>query len=485
MSNSKKIAVVAVAAAIAVPASAWWMGRTIEATYDEQYRQIAELPYLNIVSRDYQRGLFSATEQVTLELSEEWVRGLLLAQDNVDPDLLDEAAAVRFTLKTHVKHGPLPGWSTFGAGEADVTLVLDESLRERATELFGNKSPLSAHVKFRFDGGGVASMTSPAFEYAKTDDASGEASSVSWGGAHMILEFSRDMAEYTMQFDLPRLELKAGNGHVLFSDLSMAGDQHRPFDDENMFYVGNVKLSLGHLRVAGMESEDDFGDVVTSEPLEIARVVYDIAMPMRGDYVDLSAKFAADQFQVGEQDYGPVHYDFSLNRLHARTVAKLYRTLMESYYDPELQAAAAYDPSVLFAPMTEPAVSLLAYNPELSLDRISFNSAHGTASLSARARFDNLQPEEVGNPFALMFKLDASGELSLPLGLIGDIQKNAAGSEEEAAEMTMMFEQQLEQFVQQGYVQRDGDRLSTRIAFKGGELTVNDKPFNPLALGVQ
>lgn len=476
MSHSVKIAAVAVAAAIAVPASAWWMGRTIESAYEEQYRQVAELPYLKVVERRYERGLFSATDTVTLELDKSWLKDMLSDEAAAG---LSNARDLRFTLRTDISHGPLPGWTTFGAGEADVHLVLDDDTRQKVAKLFGDKPPVSAHVKFNFDGGGVASMTSPAFEFTEPDSAGAE--TVSWGGAHLILDFTANLGRYTMQFDLPRLEVRAPNGKLLFSDLSVSGEQYRPFDDNELFYAGTMRLTLDELHIQGL-ARGSF-DPEANDSFTMGNLVYDIDMPMQGDFLDISARLGAQDFRVGAQNYGPVHYDVSLLRLHGRTVAGIYRDLMENYYDPSRQQAFANNPALLFEPLAEPMLSLLQHNPELRLDRLSFNSPHGTASLSARARFNDLKPEDVNNPFALMFKLDASGAISLPFDLLDQMQRMNAETNEEALLMSMNLSQQVDSLVGQGYVQREGKQLSSRIAFKDGQLTVNDQPFNPMALG--
>jgi uncharacterized protein YdgA (DUF945 family) len=43
--------------------------------------------------------------------------------------------------------------------------------------------------------------------------------------------------------------------------------------------------------------------------------------PIEGELLDLVAKMGVDRVLIGDQNYGPVHYDFSLWHLHARTGA--------------------------------------------------------------------------------------------------------------------------------------------------------------------
>ena len=64
------VAAAAVAAVIAAgyPAASWYLGQQIEATHAEIDAKIAAIPYLKLVRHDYQRGLFSADETITIEI---------------------------------------------------------------------------------------------------------------------------------------------------------------------------------------------------------------------------------------------------------------------------------------------------------------------------------------------------------------------------------------------------------------------------------
>src|SRR5690606_2329995 len=113
---------------------------------------------------------------------------------------------------------------------------------------------------------------------------------------------------------------------------------------------------------------------------------------------------------------------------------------------------------------------------------------HGNARIAARAKFDDLRPEDVGNPFALLFKLDAYGEFSLPLALVEELQLSALRTDPDLPDALVQqrkrqFDAQLDALIGQGYVVREEGLLRSRIAFKAGELKVNDLPFNPMTMG--
>lgn len=478
---SKKTGLVIVAAAViaAFPASSWWLGKMIESAHEEQYRQVANLPYLKVASRDYQRGIYSASETVTLELSREWLQAMTAQGADVEP--LDiPAEALQLTIKTDIAHGPLPHFKNVAAGVADSRLIFSDQVRAEIARILGDKELIEIQTTYGFGGGGVARMASPAFTVELPPDAAGAAGQLAWAGMSASVDFARGMGSYTLTADMPRLELSQGDGKMLLAGMRLGADQKRLFEDEPMFYVGTMKMGIDSMSVTPFANDE-----AQTGPVLFERVSYDVDIPARGDFIDVVVKIGADTLKVGDQSFGPAHYDISLRNIHARTAAALYAKLMALYGDAAIQAAAAEDPSVLFEPLAEPALALLGHNPELALDRLSFSTPHGDAQVAARARFDGLTPEETSNPFVMIQKLDASGELSLPEALLAELQANDADSEVDAQMMAEMFSQQVEALATQGFLKREAGILNTRFAFKGGELTVNGLPFNPTDMGGQ
>jgi uncharacterized protein YdgA (DUF945 family) len=76
-----------------------------------------------------------------------------------------------------------------------------------------------------------------------------------------------------------------------------------------------------------------------------------------------------------------------------------------------------------------------------------------------------------------------TADLSVPQGLLQAFVNGQAEDAAQAAFAASQLEAQLGQLEAQGYLQRSEDIVRTRAAFRQGQLTVNGKPFNPLALG--
>jgi uncharacterized protein YdgA (DUF945 family) len=470
---------VAVAVALAYPATAWLLGKQVEAVLDDSYSLLAEHPYAKVVKRDYQRGVFGATEVVTIELFGDMMKSLVKAQEGAGApgsptEAVGEMKPMQLTFRSEIRHGPVPGFA-LGAAAVDTELVLDGELKKNLSKLLGDKKPLLTHTVLGFTGGGVSTVTSPAF--STSFQGKGEDLNLAWDGLSITVDFARNLKSYTIRADAPKLEVRDNKGaQVVVSGLHLQGKQKLIFDDEPMLYSGDMRFAIGELSAVSGRQEGD--------PVLFKQIAYEIDVPVKGDFIDIAAKLGAEVVQVGKQAYGPAHYEVSFNHLHARTMAKLYRAWLKLYSDPAFFSASAEDgsPAKLLAPLGEPALELLRNNPEIRLDRVSFNSKHGEARVAAVAKLKDAKPEDFSNPLMLLAKLEAGADISLPEGLIGEMAGAGPGAAENAARGAML-QQQIAGFAEQGYIRREGGAIKSKIDFANGQLTVNGKPFNPMTMG--
>jgi uncharacterized protein YdgA (DUF945 family) len=455
--------------ALAYPASAWFLGSRVEATLDEQYRSLGEQPYVKLVSRDFQRGLFSSTETATIELvgladlNPAKAEAGALAETSSTPP----ATPIQITIRTSIQHGPLPGFSTLASAVADSELVLTAEQQQQLSALIGDKKPVQIHTVFSLFGGGTSTLSSPAFAFDLPKKADGKSAHASWNGLQMTVDFSSHMKRYTMKAEAPGFEIKDDSGGLAqVTGLHITAEQERLFDDVPGFYSGSTKMTLDQLSF--VDGKENVPESIAKQPLLLKQLSYDAAIPVSGEFIDLIGKIGVETAQFEAQNYGPAHYDFSLRHLHARSTAELYKALMKWYADPtRLAAKEPGSPLKGMEALREPALALLKYSPEFHIDRISFKSPHGEANVSASAKLGALQPEELANPFMMIGKLDVNADLSLPEELIKDTLRP----------------EQISAFVEQGYIVREGTLLHSKVTFTNGQVAVNGKPFNPMAMG--
>ncbi len=492
----KVIGIVVALLLLAYPAATWWTGKQVEAHMAEQYKLVEQVPFVKIVKRDFQRGFSSSTETVTFEVFGEMFRSLEKLQNDAAAGADAPAPGapapkpLQFTVRSQIKHGPFAG-GKFAAAVAESELVFDDKTKQELAKVFGDKKPLTTRTVFNFGGGGSAVVESPAIAHTFEGN---DAGTLTWGGIKADMEFSRGMHSYTMRGAAPKLEVKDNKGvHMVMSDIQFSGDQKRVFEDEPMLYGGTQNFKIAQIEFSGMPApsggmdagQDAAADAAPkppAKPVLIKNVTYDISVPVAAEFLDIVAKMGAASVLVDKQDYGPVHYDLSFKHLHARTAAKLYRSMMKMYSDPAAMTQNP-DPTRMLAPLAEPAMELLKHNPEFMIDRISFKSPQGEARVSGHVKLKDAKPEDLANPMMMLAKLDAGADLELPEAMLAEMGAAKAQSEEEKQMQRQMFAAQLEGLTGEGYVTREGGLLKAKVAFTNGQLTVNGKPFNPMALG--
>lgn len=477
------VAAAAVAAVLAAgyPASSWYLGKQIEATHAEIDAKIAAIPYLKLVRHDYQRRLFGADEVITVEIPAAMFRmpagqekPAETSETQPETKAPPTLPPLRVTLKTSIQHGPLPGFKTFAAGSANSVIEFEGALQQKVAEAFGGRPALDIRTLYDFQGGGQGTLKSPPFKIIVPGQTQSSQAILSGDGLEMVVDFTRHIEQYSTRGSAPRFELVEPSGaRLAMTGLRMESNQKRMFADDPLLYSGSQQVSLAEISIdPGQENGQKIG---------LKELKYDVQVPASGDFIDVIARMGAGTVQIGEQNYGPASYDFSLKHLHARKLMTLNRSLMELYTKPEMLQDQAQLLQAL-APMKDQLVALLLDSPELSFDRISFRMPEGEAKVGASVRLVDAKAEDFSNPMLLPAKIDAAADIALPAKLVATLASGKAESEEEAQLSKEMAEQTIATLVQQGYATLDGGLLKTRITFKAGQLLVNDKPFNPMAM---
>jgi uncharacterized protein YdgA (DUF945 family) len=190
LSTMKKIVVVLLAIALllgaAYAAGAWYLGGRVEEAVAEPQKRFESMPYIKIVRRDFQRGLFSSEETVTYELFGDFFRAIEQMQKNQGgvprPDAAPPAAVPKSLVLigvSHIRHGPLPDGKTIAAAIIDTEFEVEDRLKPALKRVLGDKKVITAHTVIALDGNGESMVSSPAFVYAAQDAPADE---FNWGG---------------------------------------------------------------------------------------------------------------------------------------------------------------------------------------------------------------------------------------------------------------------------------------------------------------
>jgi uncharacterized protein YdgA (DUF945 family) len=471
-------AVLAVVAA-GYSASSWYLGKQIEAAHGRIDTEIAALPYLKLIQHEYERGVFSASESITIEIPAAFFDMPSRSRTSqADPG--SALPPLRVMLKSAIQHGPIPGFSTFAAGSATTVIEFEEAIQKKVLEAFGGKPAAEIRTLYDFGGNGVARLTSPAFKIALPGKTQDQPVTLSGDGLELSVTFAQGMTQYSMQGSAPRFELAVTDAtdgpRLTATGLRLEGQEQRLFPDEPQLYVGSQRFSL-----AGLEF--DPGRNEEGVKIALKDIQYDVQTPASGEFIDLTARIGAAGLLIDTQEYGPAAYDFSLKHLHARTLAALNRDLITLYAKPEILQDQGQMLRA-FAPILNKANALLRDGLIVSIDRIAFRMPEGEAKLNATVRLVDAKAEDFASPWLLIGKIDATSELALPTSLITTLAQ-AGQDEEDAERRKQTAEQAIATLVEQDYATIDNGIFKSRVTFKEGQLQVNDKPFNPLSMALQ
>jgi uncharacterized protein YdgA (DUF945 family) len=446
--------------------SSWFLGRQIEAAHRKVDAQIAAVPYLKLIRHDYERGLFTASETIVIEIP-----ALSLMSASAAPEPVESR---HITAKSVIRHGPLLD-SGFAAGSATTVIEFAPAIQQKVLEAFGGKPPVENRTLYDFSGSGRSTMTIPAFRIA-VPGKDGDQATLSGSGLEMTIEFTQGMAQYSLRGGTPGFELTTPDGwRLALTGFGVEARQQRLFPDEPWFYTGSQQFSLAGLEIDPGQNRDP--------KIALKDIKLDVQASAAGEFIDLIARTGVAGLRVGGQDYGPAAYDYSMKHLHARKLIAIYRDFMALYMEPEtLQNEERLLQAM--APMKDKFIALLLDDPVLSIDRLAFRLPEGEVELNVSFRLTGAEADDFDSPLSLALagKLDASAELTVPvISARTLLTKINAKNEEEAQEYGEIVDEMIDALVQQGYATTDNGIFKSRLAFRKQQLLLNDKPFNPKA----
>jgi uncharacterized protein YdgA (DUF945 family) len=470
----KKITIAALVLILVLVVAPWGIGQLAEQRVNAGLdRMVAQAPYLTIVERKWSRGWFRSEQEVTFEMFAPWVAAMHPAAANsndaevADPDPVAPSAAkpaapaapvepIRFKVRNEILHGPVLWPASLGIARINTRLELDAGTRQKIVDIFGSEDPVRISTRVGFFGGGTTRL----YGDGRTIQAKDGKGSLKYDDYKLDVSYSGDLDDVDLDGSWPQLEIMpTEGGSVLIDDVSLVSRNERILGD---LYDTDLRLRVDTVRVVGPDKSE----------MRIDGVHYLVDTSVDHDFLDVSGKFGSGQVKSKELeemklDLDEVHYDFTLRRLHVKTLAQICASFKQMYAKP-ISTAADLDAAML-APLRQQGAELLKYDPELIIDRIGVATPDGDGYLKGALRLKGATPQDLEMGFmALIGKIEADITIEVAQKLIEKIPSGAtsAGAAIDA-----------------GYAKRDGDRLVSHIEFKRGELTVNGKAQGIPGLG--
>jgi uncharacterized protein YdgA (DUF945 family) len=450
---SKKLAIASIIVfviVLAYPAASWVTGFFVESQNEAtEQKALAEAPYVTRTRHDYRRGVFTAVETSTYQLTFPTAKGAAAAA---------KLPLGPWHLTTHclVRHGPLPGLRTLALATADCALELPAEVSGNIAEALRGKAPFEAHTRMDFSGGSTVTYSSPAFTLKLESGAT-----VNWQGITGTAQMSSGFTKWSGSLTSPGLTVDEAATHTEIGAMTFTADMRRVYD---ILDIGTMSAKL-----AGVSVHADDPD----KTVEIKGVSLSGLSTQNGDYVDWGADLAADSFQVKQVSISRIGYAFKLEHAHGPSLAAFVRAMR----DLQRQGVAG-DPQALQGKLgqslREHGIDVLTHDPVFEIPHFGFTMPEGEARLSAKVSAPGLTREELQGPAlqaALIKHLEAEADLAIDAPLLERIlsgNKNAAS-----------LQQQLAMMQKQGYVTQSGSKYTTHLSYQHGRIIVNGLPFPP------
>ncbi len=490
----KKNSLTGVVAAVVVLAAGYlgataYTGQRVASAYEARLDKVEkQFPFLHLVDRQADRGLFSST----------FTTGVTLGCAT-GPD----AFVVRF--RDHVRHGPFPGFDGFGAAEIDSEILLPAGAPEAVRSYLASLKPGDLRTRVAYDGSYRTVARLPAGEM------SGSGIKAKWPEARITGSGSFDGAGANRyEASLPELSVEHSSDERT-SSLRLVGVALRGETQGNtQGSGGNPWLQSGTnaWEVGKVELRTQSGDDPVS--LDLAPLKYTASVDVDKDLFGGKAAITTSAVLKIGRDAKPVQIDDiefqeSFQRLYGPALQKLSEDSLTDMSvcgaagdsDPDAQAAQMAKAQER---MTAVMMQMLPHDPSISLDKLSLRFGGQPGQLSYSAGVQGFEPKPNENLMdamprivqALTVKADASFPAAWirQLGALGQEDTAAAGAGAgvgagagagvgmgTASQRFAQADAMLDIAAGKGFIVRNGDDISTHFVMEHGVGTLNGKPF--------
>ncbi|MEJ8851093.1 YdgA family protein [Variovorax rhizosphaerae] len=461
-------------AAIAVVVVGGYLGATavtgnkIAAAYETRAEKLEkQFPFLHVVDRQTEKGMFSSTYGGKLRI------GCAPAAGEADKP----GKTLDIGFRDHVRTGPLPGFSTVGAAVIESEVILPDEVPEGVRKYLAGMKPQDIRTVISYGGDYDTKVRLPG---GNQDLPQGK---LTWSDVHLSATGNLDGGAFTFDGTLPEF-VYAGSEKDGKSTLNIKLAKLR-------WHGTSLPADSVWLRPGTSTVDIERVEVLASagdKPVfaQIGKFKYLTEVKADKDLLDGKAAITADAtLRVGE-DAKPIQLDNfefqeSVKHLHGPTLQKAMETSMAQLSSTcDGVKPSEEDAAALGLEMMRTLAQLLPHTPEVSINKLAVTYEGQRGELSFSASAPGLTAEDVKDPMSIQTKLQThmlmKANAKLPVAwvqLLGERGGDPAGAPQRGAQAHSL----VELAVGKGFAVREGDFLTSAAVLEKGALLVNGKPM--------
>lgn len=467
-----KKAAVAVAAAVVLVGGGWlgataYTGQKIATAYDARFAKLEQqFPFLRVEDRRTDKGLFSSTFSGRVRVG--------CVPDAAGADRPARPLVIGFS--DRVRHGPLPGFTGFGAAVIDSQITLPDEAPEPLRNYLAGMKPQDIRTTVGYGGDYKTALRLPAGDVALP------VGQLSWPEVHASGSGKLDGGGSTFEGHVPEVAFrgtdKPGAGALNLKLVNLRWQGANQGEGSIWLRPGTSRMEVERIEVLG----DTGGKAISAQ---IGKIKYFTELGVDKDLTNVKATVTADATLQFGADAKPIQLDNiefqeSIRRLHGPTLQKVLDASMADLSTCGAAGAPPVDAAARGQEMLAMLAGLLPYGPELSVDKLAVGYEGQRGELSYAVSAPGLTAKDVEGPGALQRQLQQKlvlrADAKLPVAWIeqlGTRGGDAAGAAQRVAQAHTM----LDLAIGKGFVVRDGDHVTGKLRVEGGAILVNDKPF--------
>ncbi len=479
------------AAAVAAVLAAGGLGATSHAgkTTEERYnayldRTLAELPFLKVEKRSYERGFLGADARLALRLDLPAPTSATADEEDEEDEAEEENAenaggeardgrasasphtpkvrprAVVIAFHDRITHGPFPG--SLKPAAARLASTVDLAIETDDGKASAPLTVLTSDTLLDFADGFSSRFASPAGEWAPGD---GKARVV-WSG--LTGESSGNLKSLQGRYAMtsPGMTLRATDERQQPVEMVIGATTVNGHTDPTPSLLsapGKVRVLMSSMRMAAHSPD--------GKPFTLAFSDLDgeTNTTRNGDLLDIRTTFGG-KGQVDKWQIDRIEMVEQWRRLHAQSFDAMIRNVYASLGKPGEEDA---DPAALMAPLMADLKGFLPHDPEYAMEKLNLTVDGRTAEFGWRFALKGATADAIENPMLLAKVATAGLDAKLPRQWIEALL-------ERSGEMNPVVDVDrisglLAQGQQMGLVVVEKDLISTRVRFADGGLEVNGR----------
>ena len=368
----------ATAILLAYPLAAWIIGFIVQEQLqaNEQAAVQQAGPYLSILEHSYSRGVFGATEVITVGIDAKRLNSPALSA-------FRKLSSFRLTARNTISHGPFPRGRAFALATIDTELVLPAALQKRLDALFAGRKAYALDTTLGWRGGQEVEFSSPGF--SGTVAASTFISSEGMTGT---ATGTRDRRSTTLDFTARSFGASNDKFQAQLDDVRVKSVQQRAFGTVNL---GDASLTIGHLEAHGKAPE--------KPPLSVQNLEITSHSSPAGDYISYDGKVATGPVQLARFSATRELYELEATHVYGPSLAALQDDLRAAGSAASNMQSQQRLPEVLH----KVGIDLLLHNPVIEIPHFDFATPVGSLTLSASVTAPGLKREDLegGRPVVI------------------------------------------------------------------------------------